>query len=99
MSKHRQVCRPAPVPWFIGRAHAAHFLRLVRAALRGRPRRPVVLLDHPATRMGFKVHRGPGRALSVFDRRSGALLLQTDGKADSLRAHFRHSAPRNLDRD
>lgn len=89
---------PAVVPWFICRAHAAHFLNLVRAELRRLPRRPVTLLRYPATRMTYRVERGPGREIRIFDRRTGALILQTTGPADSLRAQYRHSRPGTLDR-
>lgn len=99
MTTRRQVCRPAPVPWFICRAHAAHFLRLVRAALRGLPRRRVVLLRYPAVLMAYRVERGPGRSIKVFDQRTGVLILQSDGPADNLRAGYRFNPPGYLTRD
>jgi hypothetical protein len=98
MKPQRQARPPAVVPWFICRAHASEFLSLVRGELRHLPRRPVVVLRFPAVRMSYRVERGPGRSLKVFDRRSGALLLLAGGRGAGLLADYRHNAPGELTR-
>lgn len=95
--QQRQAGPPAVAPWFICREHAAHFLALVRSDLQRQRRRPVAVLRFPHVRVSYRVVRGPGRALKLFDRRSGALLLEVNG-AGELLANYRHNAPGELTR-